>query len=103
MESGEAAPAIATPSPRNRFDRAELAGAFGDLGTLIPFLVAYIALLGLDPFGVLLSFGLSMIFVGAIYKTPFPIQPMKAIGAIATTRRRRQPRSRLGLSMARTW
>ncbi|MBI4192074.1 MAG: hypothetical protein HY525_16225 [Betaproteobacteria bacterium] len=29
----------------NRFDRLEWAGAFGDLGTLIPFLVAYISLL----------------------------------------------------------
>jgi hypothetical protein len=25
------------PPVRNRFDRMELAGAFGDLGTLIPF------------------------------------------------------------------
>jgi hypothetical protein len=41
---------------RNRFDRAELAGAFGDLGTLIPFVVAYINLLGMDPCGVLLAF-----------------------------------------------
>ena len=70
---------------RNRFDRAELAGAFGDFGTLIPFVVAYISLLGLDPFGVLLSFGTSMVAVGLFYKTPFPVQPMKAIGAIATT------------------
>lgn len=70
---------------RNRFDRAELAGAFGDLGTLIPFVVAYTSLLGLDPFGMLLAFGASMIVVGAVYKTPFPFQPMKAIGAVATT------------------
>ncbi len=27
----------------NRFDRMEWAGAFGDLGTLIPFVVAYIS------------------------------------------------------------
>jgi len=40
---------------RNRFDRAELAGAFGDLGTLIPFIVAYVTLLKLDPTGVLLG------------------------------------------------
>jgi len=26
---------------KNRFDIHELAGAFGDLGTLIPFVVAY--------------------------------------------------------------
>ena len=29
--------------PGNRFDRLEWAGAFGDLGTLVPFVVAYIA------------------------------------------------------------
>src|SRR5438105_68864 len=70
---------------RNRFDRAELAGAFGDFGTLIPFVVAYTSLLGVDPFGMLLAFGGSMIVVGVVYKTPFPVQPMKAIGAVATT------------------
>jgi MFS superfamily sulfate permease-like transporter len=70
---------------RNRFDRGELAGAFGDLGTLIPFVVAYINVLGLDPFGVLLSFGVSMLAAGLYYRTPFPVQPMKAIGAIAAT------------------
>ncbi|HVT52228.1 MAG TPA: putative sulfate/molybdate transporter [Dongiaceae bacterium] len=80
-----AAPHPTAPSLRNRFDRAELAGAFGDLGTLIPFVVAYIKLLGIDPFGMLLAFGLSMLAVGLYYKTPWPVQPMKALGAIATT------------------
>jgi len=70
---------------RNRFDRMEWAGAFGDLGTLIPFVVAYLSLLGLPPFGVLFSFGLALIVCGAVYRTPFPVQPMKAIGAVATT------------------
>lgn len=69
----------------NRFDRMEWAGAFGDLGTLIPFVVAYLSMLSLDPFGVLLSFGVAMIACGLIYRTPFPVQPMKAVGAIATT------------------
>ena len=77
--------AIAAPVARNRFDRSEWAGAFGDLGTLIPFVVAYISLLGLDPFGILFSFGVSMIAVGLYFRTPFPVQPMKAIGAVATT------------------
>ncbi len=40
-----------------RFDRMEWAGAFGDLGTLIPFVVAYIAVVKVDPFGVLFSLG----------------------------------------------
>jgi MFS superfamily sulfate permease-like transporter len=63
----------------------EWAGAFGDLGTLIPFVVAYLGVLNLDPFGVLFSFGVAMIICGFVYRTPFPVQPMKAIGAIATT------------------
>src|ERR1700690_2394296 len=41
----------------NRFDRMEWAGAFGDLGTLIPFVVAYLAVVKMEPFGVLFSFG----------------------------------------------
>ncbi|MDE2167676.1 MAG: putative sulfate/molybdate transporter [Alphaproteobacteria bacterium] len=87
MSSTENGPVAVLPAApaRNRYDRAELAGAFGDLGTLIPFVVAYINLLGLDPFGVLLGFGASMIVAGFYYKTPFPVQPMKAIGAVATT------------------
>ena len=72
-------------APANRFDRMEVAGAFGDLGTLIPFVVAYISVLNMDPFGVLLAFGASMVVCGLVYRTPMPVQPMKAAGAIATT------------------
>jgi len=71
--------------PPNRFDRMEWAGAFGDLGTLIPFVVAYIAVVKMDPFGVFFSFGTAMLASGLYYKTPFPVQPMKAIGAVAAT------------------
>lgn len=70
--------------PSNRYDRMEWAGAFGDLGTLIPFVAAYIGVLKLDPFGVLFAFGISMVACGLYYKTPFPVQPMKAIGAVAS-------------------
>ncbi len=68
-----------------RFDRMEWAGSFGDLGTFIPFVVAYIAVVKVDPFGILLSFGAAMIACGLYYQTPFPVQPMKAIGAVAAT------------------
>ena len=68
----------------NRYDRMEWAGAFGDLGTLIPFVVAYISLLKVDPYGMLLAFGLAKIAAGLYYRTPFPVQPMKAIGTVAT-------------------
>jgi MFS superfamily sulfate permease-like transporter len=63
----------------------EMAGAFGDLGTFVPFLAAYTGVLKIDPFGVLLAFGLSMVVCGLVYRTPIPVQPMKAVGAIATT------------------
>jgi len=68
---------------RNVYDHRELAGAFGDLGTLIPFVVGYIAVMKIDPLGILFMFGLSELAVGLFYKTPIPVQPMKAIGGVA--------------------
>ena len=67
----------------NIYNTTELAGAFGDLGTLIPFVVGYIVVNKLDPVGILVSLGTLKIFVGLYFKTPVPIQPMKAIGAAA--------------------
>jgi hypothetical protein len=58
----------------------EWAGAIGDLGTLILFVVAYIAVLKIEPFGILFSFGAAMLICGLYYKRPFPVQPMKPIG-----------------------
>lgn len=68
-----------------RFDRSEWSGAFGDLGTLVPFLLAYITIVGIAPAGMLLAFGIAFIAAGAYFRTPFPVQPMKAIGAVAVT------------------
>jgi MFS superfamily sulfate permease-like transporter len=68
---------------KNRYDFVELAGAFGDLGTLIPFVVGYIAVMKIDPLGILFMFGLSELAVGLYYRTPIPVQPMKAIGGAA--------------------
>ena len=73
-----------TLHPPNRYDRMEWAGAFGDLGTLIPFIAAYVGVLGMEPFGILFAFGLSMLVCGLVYRTPIPVQPMKAIGAVAS-------------------
>lgn len=71
--------------PANKFDLSEWAGTFGDLGTLIPFVAAYIAILKMNPNGMLVAFGVTLIAVGFIYRTPFPVQPMKAIGASAVS------------------
>ncbi len=67
----------------NEYNRMEFAGAFGDLGTLIPFVVGYITLNKMDPLGILIAFGFFKIFAGLYFKTPIPIQPMKAIGGMA--------------------
>jgi MFS superfamily sulfate permease-like transporter len=67
----------------NTYDLREAAGAFGDLGTLIPFLVGYLTIAKMDPVGVLVAFGLFKILAGLYFKTPVPIQPMKAIGTAA--------------------
>ena len=63
--------------PRNRYDRMEWAGAFGDLGTLIPFVAASIGVVGMDPTGVLLAFGIAMVASGLWYRTPVPVQPRR--------------------------
>lgn len=76
---------VLAPAAPFRFDRMEWAGACGDLGTLIPFLAAYVALAGVEPFGMLLAFGLAYIATGIAYRAPVPVQPMKAAGAVAAT------------------
>ena len=75
------------PSARapNRFDLPEWAGAFGDLGTLIPFVAAYVSIVKMDANGLLVAFGVALIAAGSIYRTPFPVQPMKAIGVAAVS------------------
>ncbi|TKB27491.1 sulfate permease [Desulfopila sp. IMCC35006] len=68
---------------RLRFDRVELAGAFGDLGTLLPIVVAMIFINKLSPSSVFLAFGLFYLAAGYYYRLPIPVQPLKAVGAIA--------------------
>ena len=67
----------------HRFDRVELAGAFGDLGTLLPIVVGMILINKLSPTTVFLSFGLFYLITGFYYRLPVPVQPLKAVGAIA--------------------
>ena len=68
---------------RLRFDRVELAGSLGDLGTLLPIVVAMILINKLSPTSVFLSFGLFYLIAGLYYRLPVPVQPLKAVGAIA--------------------
>ena len=73
----------AEPGAPLRFDRVECLAAFADLGTFIPFVLAYVGVFDMDPAGILLAFGAALAGCGLLYRTPFPVQPMKAVGALA--------------------
>lgn len=65
-----------------RFDRNELAGAFGDIGTDLPLIVGMILAAGLHSASVLVMFGLMQWFTALRYGMPMPVQPLKAVAVI---------------------
>jgi SulP family sulfate permease len=66
-----------------RFNLQELGGALGDLGTLLPLMVALILINGLNATLVLVAVGLLYILSGLYFRIPMPVQPLKAVAAIA--------------------
>ena len=68
-----------------RFDRNELSGAFGDLGTDLPLLVGMVLAAGLDAPSVLVMFGVMQVATGIAYRMPMPVQPLKAVAALVIT------------------
>ncbi|MEW8042539.1 MAG: putative sulfate/molybdate transporter [Candidatus Thiodiazotropha endolucinida] len=60
----------------------ELSGAFADLGTFLPIVIAILTLHLMDPSGLFIGFGLFALAVAAIYRRPIPAQPMKAAAAV---------------------
>ena len=64
-------------------DRREVAGAFADVGVLVPIAVALIVTNGLSPTAVFLPAGLLYVAAAWVYRLPVPVQPLKAFGAIA--------------------
>ena len=66
-----------------RWDLAELSGALGDLGTFIPLAVSLIVVCGMDVGAVLVFAGLFNVITGWVFNQPIPVQPMKAIAAVA--------------------
>ncbi len=78
--------------PRYRFNKHELAGSMGDLGTILPIALGMILVNGLDPVGVFFSMGLFYAASGLYYGITVPVEPMKVIGtyAIATAMTARQ-------------
>ncbi len=66
-----------------RFNRLELAGSLGDLGTLLPLAIGMIMVNGLTPSGIFFSAGLFYIFSGLYFRVTTAVQPMKVISAYA--------------------
>ncbi|MHB1457262.1 MAG: putative sulfate/molybdate transporter [Armatimonadota bacterium] len=63
----------------------ELLGSFADLGTLLPLMLGLIICNGISPSTTLILLGFTYILVGAYYRLPVPVQPMKALAMIAIT------------------
>ncbi len=65
------------------FNRMELSGSLGDLGTLLPIAIAMILVNGLSPVGLFFSISIFFIISGLFFGVTVPVQPMKVIGAYA--------------------
>jgi hypothetical protein len=63
----------------------EISGAFGDLGTLLPYVVAGLMSGFFAPFPVFAGFAAGYLLVAVTYRLPVPVQPMKALGAAILT------------------
>lgn len=61
----------------------EISGAFGDLGTLLPILIALTRIRAISLSSTLVFSGLANILTGLAFGVPLPVQPMKAIAAVA--------------------
>src|SRR5260221_1473310 len=75
-------PKVASARPAIRFDRNELSGAFGDIGTDVPLIIGVALASHLDGASVLIMFGAMQILTGLAYRMLMPVQPVKAMAAI---------------------
>ncbi|OQO15259.1 hypothetical protein B0A48_00642 [Cryoendolithus antarcticus] len=66
---------------------AEISGSLGDLGTLLPLMIALAVQGSIDLSATLVFSGLANIITGAVFGIPLPVQPMKAIAAIAISQK----------------
>jgi len=66
-----------------KFDRREISGSLGDLGTFLPIILGLAYVTGLSFSAMLFWAGAANILTGVIFAIPMPVQPMKAIAAVA--------------------
>ena len=73
--------------PKNfRPTLGDAAGAVADLGVLVPLAAALILVNGLDAGAVFVCAGLLALAAGAVFRVPFPVQPLKALTTVAVAR-----------------
>ncbi|CAG8949780.1 hypothetical protein HYFRA_00004103 [Hymenoscyphus fraxineus] len=66
---------------------AEISGSLGDLGTLLPLMIALAVNNSISLSTTLVFSGLWNILTGIFFGIPLPVQPMKAIAAVAIARK----------------
>ena len=71
----------AAPRRRYRWNLDEVSGALGDLGTFLPHIIGAITVVGMNPTGIFVTFGLFYAAAGSFYGLPIAVQPMKAASA----------------------
>ena len=70
-----------------RFDRNEVSGAFGDIGTDLPLIVGMVLAAGLHSASVLVMFGVMQYMTAVRYRMPMPVQPLKAVAVLVITQK----------------
>ena len=70
-----------------RVGLGEAAGVVADLGVFVPLAAALVLVNGLDAGSVFLLGGLLYLAAGLVFRVPFPVQPLKALTAIAVAQR----------------
>lgn len=71
----------------SKFSLREFGGAFGDWGTLLPFIIGFVLIVGFNPAGIFLCLGITNIILGIKYNLPLPVQPQKTIGTVALSQK----------------
>ena len=70
---------------RIKFNRNELSGAFGDIGTDLPLIIGRLLATNLQISNTLIVYGILQIMTSLIYGIPMPVQPLKAVALIVIT------------------
>lgn len=70
-----------------KFNRQEIAGSFGDMGTDFPLVIGLITLCHVSIPNTLILFGFCQIMTGLIYRLPMPVQPLKYMAMIMLTQK----------------